>query len=993
MDEVVVHLLCTSHRRIPESVSQVNPSLTPVSALSLTTAQARLFAEELRLHHGGGGIGAVGAALLDARVDLNPHQIEAALFGLQARVDEGRILADEVGLGKTIEASLVLSQRWAERRRRLLVIVPATLRRQWSAELEDKFGLPTRIVDGKERGLGAFNGRAVHICSYHLAAREAEVLRQIPWDLIVIDEAHRLRSAGASVDGGVRKGVAGRVAEAVSGSPRVLLTATPMQNSLVELHTLVEVAHPGFFGPVHDFKARFLKAPPDWEGLRERLAEVCLRTLRRDVLPYIQYTARHALTVRFRGTDAERALHDAVLAFLRREELHAVAKQQRALVRTLLHKLLASSPAAIASALRKFARHLDDAATDVAAEPLEEAFQDEGFDPEWSSLGAGPGPVEAPPPAPHLPALPPSADGGVWTRADEQAEFDRLITMADAISEDARAHALLRALASAFSLAGTDGDRPRKAVVFTESRRTQARLKDFLARHGFAGKVVTFSGDLASGEAKALLAEWQTANPERSRTATSAVNLRAAVVEHFQRAAEVLISTEAGSEGLNLQFCSVVVNYDLPWNPQRVEQRIGRCHRYGQRHDVVVVNFLDETNHTELRVLDLLGGKFGLFEGVLGASDSVLGAMEDGVDLEKRIHGIIRECRSKAEIDVAFNALRRELDAVIKAREKKAQSALFEHFDEAVHERLRGQLGAARGLLDRTTQRFWRLMRFGLGGRANFDSARLAFELSRDDPETGAPAGRYVMVGHEAAGQDSHVLRMSHPLGEHVVDSVFAATVDSELELELDLTRHPVRVSQLDGLRGRRGWLSLSRVSVTSIERREQLVLSGLTDDGEELDHERVDRMLALAGAAGARRAPPVGDVAGRLEAVIGHATGAALRALSEQNDAEFRERAARIERLRDDRVRAAENEEAALKAELRAAERRQSNALTLDERRTIGLELEDIDGRLRRARARVQTVWDDASAERRALMTELERLMVADARVERVFTVPWHVT
>ena len=974
----------------------------PISALQLAPAQARCFAEELRLHHGSASVGAVGAALLDARVDLNPHQIEAALFGLAARVDEGRILADEVGLGKTIEASLALSQRWAERRRRLLVIVPATLRRQWAAELEDKFGLPTRIVDGKDRGPGAFAGRAVHVCSYHLAAREADIIRQIPWDLIVLDEAHRLRSAGSASDGTARKGVAGRVVEAVSGSPRVLLTATPMQNSLVELHTLVEIAHPGFFGPVHDFKGRFLKAPPDWEGLRERLAEVCLRTLRRDVLPYIQYTARHPLTVRFRATDAERALHDAVLDFLRRDELHAVSKQQRALVRTLLHKLLASSPAAIASALRKFARHLDDAAVEAEAEPLEEAFQDEGFDPEWSGLGAASEPAGPPaassassPPPPQSMGSSmqaPRAAGGVWTKADEQAEFARLIAMADAIAEDSRAHALVRALGSAFAKAGLAGERPRKAVIFTESRRTQARLKDFLERHGFTGKVATFSGDLTSPESKALLARWQAANPEAARSAAPGVNLRAAVVEHFRGEAELLIATEAGAEGLNLQFCSVVVNYDLPWNPQRVEQRIGRCHRYGQQHDVVVVNFLDETNHADLRVLDLLGGKFGLFEGVLGASDSVLGVVEDGVDLERRIHGIMTTCRGKAEIDAAFNALRRELDAVIKAREKKAHSALFEHFDEAVHERLRGRLGDARGLLDRTTQRFWRLMRFGLGAVARFELARLAFELDVEDATTGAPSGRYVMVGHEGDGPSGHAFRLSHPLGERVVDLALGRAVDPSVEVVLDLTRHPVRVSQLEGLRGRRGWLSLCRVTVTAMGRREQLVLSGLTEEGEELDHERVDRLLTLAGQQGDLREPPAGELEARLEGVVGHATATAVRGLAEKNDAEYRERAARIERLRDDRVRAAENEEAMLKAELRAAERRQSNALTLEERRAIGVELEELDGRLRRARGKVQTVWDEASAERRTLMVELERLMVSESSVELIFTVPWRV-
>ena len=137
--------------------------------------------------------------------------------------------------------------------------------------------------------------------------------------------------------------------------------------------------------------------------------------------------------------------------------------------------------------------------------------------------------------------------------------------------------------------------------------------------------------------------------------------MRSALVDYFRDEGRIMIATEAGAEGINLQFCSLVVNYDLPWNPQRIEQRIGRCHRYGQKHDVVVVNFLNRKNEADQRVFELLSEKFQLFEGVFGASDEVLGAIESGVDFEKRIADIYQHCRQTEEIKAAFDQLQLEL--------------------------------------------------------------------------------------------------------------------------------------------------------------------------------------------------------------------------------------------------------------------------------------------------------------------------------------------
>ena len=209
----------------------------------------------------------------------------------------------------------------------------------------------------------------------------------------------------------------------------------------------------------------------------------------------------------------------------------------------------------------------------------------------------------------------------------------------------------------------------RKALIFTESRRTQEYLKAFLESHGYAGQVVLFNGTNGGPEATAIYERWVEKNRDTGRASGSrAVDVRTALIEHFRDDATILLATEAAAEGVNLQFCSLVVNYDLPWNPQRIEQRIGRCHRYGQKHDVVVINFLNERNEADRRVLELLTEKFSLFNGVFGASDEVLGSIESGVDFEKRILAIYQECRTPEEIDAAFRALQAEMDEQIRTR-------------------------------------------------------------------------------------------------------------------------------------------------------------------------------------------------------------------------------------------------------------------------------------------------------------------------------------
>ena len=267
----------------------------------------------------------LAASLADAQVDLNPHQVEAALFAFRSPLSKGAILADEVGLGKTIEAGILLSQRWAERKRKILIIVPASLRKQWHQELWDKFFLPSVLLETKTfneqiraGNLNPFDRSEIVICSYQFARSKEPYIRQVAWNLAVIDEAHRLRNVYKPTN---------KIGNAIKGAlapfDKLLLTATPLQNSLLELFGLVSIIDEHIFGDIKSFRSQFsrLDTDGDFQSLRERLKPICQRTLRRQVLEYIPFTNRIALVEEFIPSEPEQKLYNLVSDYLQRQNL------------------------------------------------------------------------------------------------------------------------------------------------------------------------------------------------------------------------------------------------------------------------------------------------------------------------------------------------------------------------------------------------------------------------------------------------------------------------------------------------------------------------------------------------------------------------------------------------------------------------------------------------------------------------------------------------
>jgi SNF2 family DNA or RNA helicase len=653
-----------------------------------TPYQVRYFAEQILLKRPQSSIDGLASAMSGVRVDLNPHQVDAALFALKSPLSNGALLADEVGLGKTIEAGLALAQCWSERKRHILLIVPASLRTQWRAELDEKFFITSRILEAasfnkskKEGGFNPFDVRdEVVVCSYNFASRKDAEVAAVPWDLVIIDEAHRLRNVYKSTNVTGRK-----LRRALAGKRKLLLTATPLQNNLMELFGLVSIIDERVFGDAKTFREMYVAASNDEvrnHALKQRLKQFCKRTLRKQVTEYVRYTNRIPLLREYTPTVEEEKLYNYISEYLRSEKLYALPQRQRTLITIVLRKLLASSSFAISGTLNSLIERLEANLQGIEREldlsdydSIDELYEEQ--DDESSESGDNDDGNEDDPVTADL-----KADrNGILKELDELRRYEQL---AKSITSNSKGEDLLTALSQGFDKTEELGGK-RKAVIFTESRRTQEYLFNLLSNNGYEGDIVFLNGSNNDDISKRIYAAWKERHKnDGTISGSKQADMKAAVVEEFRERASILIGTEAAAEGINLQFCSLIVNYDLPWNPQRIEQRIGRCHRYGQHNDVVVINFLNRKNAADVRVYELLDQKFQLFSGLFGSSDEVLGSIESGMDFEKRIAAIYQTCKGSDEIQAEFDILQEELSDRINEKMTIARQSILENFDAEV---------------------------------------------------------------------------------------------------------------------------------------------------------------------------------------------------------------------------------------------------------------------------------------------------------------------
>lgn len=952
----------------------------------LTPHQSQYFAWLLTRRAAGDSVESLASTLVDSQVDLNPHQVEAALFACRNPLSRGVILADEVGLGKTIEAGLVISQRWAERRRKVLIIVPANLRKQWHQELQDKFGLQGLILEAKsynairkqeQRNPFLFASGPI-ICSYQFAKAKADDVKGIDWDLVVLDEAHRLRNVYKTSNV-----IAKTLKEALSRvHSKALLTATPLQNSLLELYGLVSFIDDRVFGDLDSFRSQFTGREQSFSSLRDRLAPICKRTLRKQVQPYVSYTARKAIVEEFTPSSEEQELSRLVADYLRRPNLKALPEGQRQLISLVLWKLLASSTHAIAGALETMAKRLQGVLneTPVVADLAEELDEDyESLDEtaeEWEDQEQG-------------------------TKAASRAERDAIAqeieelrhfrTLATNIRDNAKGKALLTALDRAFAELDRLGA-ARKAIIFTESKRTQEYLLNLLADTPYGDGIVLFNGTNSDQRAQAIYRDWLKRHEGTDRiTGSKTADTRAALVEHFKERGKVMIATEAGAEGINLQFCSLVINYDLPWNPQRIEQRIGRCHRYGQKHDVVVVNFVDRSNEADARVYELLSQKFQLFEGVFGASDEVLGAIGSGVDFERRIAEIYQNCREPEEIKSSFEQLQLDLSGEINEAMVKTRQVLLENFDEEVQEKLRMRADDSRNARNRFERMLMDLTRAELVHCAAFDDD--GFDL-RHIPTgvehsglTGIELGRYELPRRSG---DAHLYRINHPLARWGIEQAKARALNGA-RLVFDYNAYGSKISTLEAWRGKAGWLTVKLISVETLGNQEQhlLVAAGTTDGVvlAEEDPEKLLRLPATTQAASLFNAPDatlLADVEARKAAL--------LRDVNERNLGYFEQEVQKLDAWADDLKLGLEQEIKEIDREIKEVRRTAATSPTLEEKLSWQKKQRELESKRSKLRRELFARQDEVEAQRNDLISQLEVQLQQQVEERALFTVEWEL-
>ena len=949
-------------------------------AVDLTDYHAKYLAFELTRRCAPDSSEKLSAAVAGAQVDLNPHQVEAALFAFRSPLSRGALLADEVGLGKTIEAGLVLSQKWAERKRRILVITPSNLRKQWHQELTEKFFLPCRILESRSYNEAIKGGKfqpftseeSVVICSYQFARSKAADIHATPWDLVTIDEAHRLRNVYKPSNV-----IANTLKQALSQAPKLLLTATPLQNSLLELFGLVSFIDDHAFGDLKSFREQFanLSQAQVFETLKARLKPVCFRTLRRQVVAYIPYTKRLPIVEEFMPEEAEDRLYDLVSDYLRRDNLQALPASQRTLITLVLRKLLASSTFAIAGALESISNRLK---AKLRRQPPEQSLE-EALDEDYEALSE-----TAEEWSEEKPEEPLSREDRTALEA-EIADLDGFARLATSIDHNAKGRALLKALEVAFAKA-TELGGAQKAIIFTESRRTQSYLLRLLADSPFGEGIVLFNGTNTDERSRAFYQAWLEKHRGTDRvTGSRTADMRSAIVDYFREDGRIMIATEAGAEGINLQFCSLVVNYDLPWNPQRIEQRIGRCHRYGQKHDVVVVNFLNQKNEADQRVFQLLSEKFLLFEGVFGASDEVLGAIESGVDFEKRIATIYQRCRKHEEIQTAFDQLQLELSQEINAAMTRTRRQLLENFDDEVREKLKVRDADSRAHLSRFEQHLIALTRHELNGHAKFinDST---FRLESSPFPGDIPLGLYELPRRSG---EAHLYRLQHPLAEAVVGRARGRDLPVR-EVHLDYGRHEGKVALLEPLVGRSGWLTLSQFTVESLEQTEDhLIFAAMTDDGQELEEETARRMLSLPGCAG-KETPESGPDA--LATTTARRQSAVQRTISERNACFFEAETRKLDGWSDDLKVGLEREIKEIDHQIKDARRAATLALTLEEKLAGQKQVKTLEAHRNQKRRALFDAQDEIDRQRGHLIVQIEGKLAQTTTLEHLFTIRWRL-
>jgi hypothetical protein len=953
-----------------------------------------------------------------AKIDANPHQVDAVIFALARMREGGCILADEVGLGKTIETGLVIAQLFAESARRVLLIAPKPLLGQWRQELFQLFDIDAR--EGQPR-LGGFDGDGVFLIGREAAGSEKgrdALLASEPFDLCVIDEAHevfagiykRFDKLGQYDDESPHARTAGRVREVLlaARTPVVLLTATPMQNNLAELWGLIQFVDPlgTLVGDLTTFRDVFCGvddrqlARGQEDELRSRIRVVVQRTLRRQAQEFLEkpFVDRQAKLFEYPMSPDEKSLYDDVTRYLLEPGIVAFQGSHRKLLLLGFHRRMASSTRALAASLQRVATRLRRklAGEETATTEHEDAgsviadLEDEDSDTSATAATLGPADSDA-----NVVAASPEA-----IRL-ELARVDGFVRRANALgADDGKFRALLQALTFVTDRA-RQGLGAGKLVIFTESLVTQDYLRDRLVESRFVTEadITLFRGTNDSKRVQEALERWRHEVPQNEGRAPSPdIAARLALVHEFKTRSRVFISTEAGAKGLNLQFCDTLVNYDLPWNPQRIEQRIGRCHRYGQQHDVTVINFLAKDNEAQWLTFEILSQKLELFGTVLDASDQVLHRADGpggatlasalGAEFEAELRRIYDRARTLEEVTAELRALR---DKVAEERARfeethtRTASLIEDRFDQGVQQVFRlhkEAVPAALAELDRD------LISVVL---AYLDAKEIPYtrtslpDVELLDVQPSLLLSEDLRGGVTAAlgASKQHTsLHLGHPL---VVAAVAAARAPSPA-MSAIVTLPPDAPDALSACSGKRGRLRVVKVRFEGFECVELLVPVVLLEGGEFLPPALGDVLLRSRFRDASSSAPPQAIPDELLDDAVDTTLFTLQSSIDAAEHARFERAQRQAERFVEDRLIVLKKRRRALVDRFEHAQARRdgvtgSEARTDAERAVLGAQiaLDELEGAMARLERR-----DDPTFQ--TFQEHIHQRRYSPPRVERVF-------
>jgi adenine-specific DNA-methyltransferase len=959
------------------------------------------------------------------RIDPNPHQIDAVVFALKRISEGGCILADEVGLGKTIEAGLVMSQLLAEGMHRILLIVPKALVGQWATELYTLFGIEAR--EGR-KDPESFAGEGVFLVHREFAGgpKGSSLLRAAdPFDLVVIDEAHEVFAnihKRFDKDGNYKEDSedaqnADRVRSLLkpTGTPVLLLTATPIQNSLLELWGLVQYVEPTglLLGKLPTFrevfcedKGRKLVSDQAFE-LRRRLSNVLQRTLRRQAQEFLEipFVERRTKLIEHGMNAEETQLYKELTAWVMQPQLFSFRGNSRRLLLINFLRRMGSSVAALRSSLEKVANRLktqlagrvvgswDDLAKDLAQD-----FEEEVDDVE-------------------------QVDGEEATEAPSQdrlrAELERVqgfIGRAQAVPQESKANALLHVL-KVIRERGNKGEGTGKVVIFTESLQTQDFLYNLLTANGNgyrAEDVTLFRGQNDLPRAREALKRWQeevgAAIPAGSAPSPQ-VAIRLALVHEFEKRSRVLISTEAGAKGLNLQFCENLVNYDLPWNPQRIEQRIGRVHRYRQKHPVTIFSFINRANEAQCLIFDILSKKLDLFGKVLGESDSVLHSPSSefpeplisgvGMDFESQLRRIYEQARSVDEVAERLKALRDSIDVKreeFEAEQTRAAELIETRLEQSVRQVFQGYrdaLPAGLEELDRDMDVLingW-LDAISAGYERKESCGHITYRISAcgDVPESYRDGGTF-LIGHAQDLSEGEPLHPGHSLVRAAIEHARGLSLPPGVMVEV----RPGETGLPDSLAphvGRRGRLVVTKVAYRGLEFVDHLLVTALLE-GEHtpLGGLTVESLLALS-----MRDPDNRDVRPAidseiLEDAVEEAVLEDQAATTSKDEDRFIRKLEQLDRYLNDQVLVLKRKQGVLERKLAEYQTRRSKAAAPSFLSKIDAEIRTMENEISRLQGKIERLqqgddpdyqeWRSRLYERRFQKSALERIIELDFRV-----------